>query len=42
MDTDGEVFKNRALDAEKLLDLTLTFIQSKGLYNDYMKWKEGQ
>ena len=40
MDTDGEIFRNRAYDAERVLDLTLKFIQSKGLYNEYMKWKE--
>jgi hypothetical protein len=40
MDTDGEVFRKRALNAEELLELGLRFIQSKGLYNEYMRWKE--
>lgn len=40
MDTDGEIFRSRAFDAEKLLDLAIRFIESKGLYNEYMKFKE--
>lgn len=42
MDTDGEIFRNRAYNAEKLLDLMISFLESKGLYNEYMKWKETQ
>lgn len=40
LDTDGEIFRNRANDAEKLIDLAINFILEKGLYNEYMKWKE--
>jgi hypothetical protein len=40
MDNDGVAFRNRAYEAEKLLELALTFIQEKNLYNDYMRWKE--
>jgi hypothetical protein len=42
MDTDGEIFRNRAYDAERCLDLMIKFLESKGLYNEYMKWKETQ
>lgn len=42
MDNDGIAFRNRAYDAEKLLDLAIRFIESKGLYNEYMKFKESQ
>ncbi len=42
MDTDGEAFRKRAYDAEKLLDLAINFLLQKGLYNEYMKWKESQ
>jgi len=40
MDNEGEIFKKRALDAERLLDIAIRFIESKGLYNAYMKFKE--
>jgi hypothetical protein len=40
MDTDGEVFRNRAYDAEKVLDSMIKFLESKNLYDEYMKWKE--
>jgi hypothetical protein len=42
MDTDGEAFRNRAYDAERILDLMIKFLESKGLYNEYMNWKEKQ
>jgi hypothetical protein len=42
MDTDGEVFRNRAYDAERTLDLMIKFLESRELYNDYMHWKENQ
>lgn len=42
MDTDGEIFRNRAYDAEKILDLAINFIIEKGLYNEYMDWKVRQ
>ena len=37
MDTDGEVFRKRALDVEGLLDIAINFIISKGLYDEYMQ-----
>jgi hypothetical protein len=40
MDTDGEVFRNRANDADRIIDLMIKFLEYKGLYNEYMKWKE--
>jgi hypothetical protein len=42
MDNDGIAFRNRAYDAEKILDLMIKFLESKELYNEYMKWKEDQ
>jgi hypothetical protein len=42
MDNDGIAFRNRAYNAEKLLDLMIKFLELKGLYNEYMKWKETQ
>ena len=39
MDTDGEAFRRRAYDAEKTLDTMIRFLESKGLYDEYMKWK---
>jgi len=42
MDNDGEIFRNRANDADRIIDLMIKFLESKGLYNEYMKWKESQ
>ena len=42
MDNDGIAFRNRAYNAEKLLDLMIKFLESKGLYDEYMKWKESK
>ena len=39
MDTNGEAFRKRAYDAEKTLDTMIRFLESKGLYDEYMKWK---
>lgn len=39
MDNDGIVFRERAYAAEKTLDLVIKFLEAKGLYNEYMKWK---
>jgi fatty-acid desaturase len=40
MDNDGIAFRNRAYDAEKTLELMIKFLEWKGLYNEYMRWKE--
>ena len=40
MDNDGEIFRNRANNADRIIDLMIKFLESKGLYNEYMKWKE--
>ena len=40
MDNDGIAFRNRAYNAEKTLDLIIKFLESKGLYDEYMRWKE--
>lgn len=42
MDTDGEIFQRRANDADRIIDLLIKFLESKGLYNEYMNWKENQ
>jgi hypothetical protein len=42
MDNDGIAFRERAYNSEKLLELAIQFIQSKKLYEEYMKWKETQ
>jgi len=42
MDNEGEIFKRRALDAEQLLNLAIDFIQSKGLYDEYMSFKQSK
>jgi hypothetical protein len=42
MDTDGEIFRNRAYNSEYIMELLIKFLETKGLYNEYMKWKESQ
>jgi hypothetical protein len=42
MDNDGEIFRTRANDADRIIDLMIKFLESKGLYNEYMNWKESQ
>lgn len=37
MDTEGEIFKKHANDVDRLLDIAINFIISKGLYDEYMK-----
>lgn len=42
MDNEGIAFRNRAYDAEKVMDLLIKFLETKGLYNEYMHWKQTQ
>jgi len=42
MDTDGEAFRSRAYHAEEIMDLLIKFLEEKGLYNEYMHWKENK
>ena len=42
MDNDGIAFRESLYNAQEVIELMIKFLELKGLYNEYMNWKEAQ